>query len=508
LKRILALKYDLFKKGHVFIGFSCCGKYLLSYFYTIQAPDESVNFLPYRAYSYSLHWWLFDLWSPLKIVNQVKLFHNEDINEELLIMVNESTDVDYMVVHGCYDDSKQSNGKKSYVSIIPNGEMISTDVCIHLHYELLQPHPPFVPKISLKIPNILILNCGDILFAIIMNNKTGCEKENIMSCYCTLLCKGSVDSSHNDQVASHCCEPCGDNSCEPDSSTNKPLSNNSSTPNNNKKTLDTDTPENSLHISSSSSNTSDIDYTTNEKPIESDFTSYIVQGFTVAANEDSQNSLPSSPFDCTTTVMPCHVTSSNGLEQLKLTYEHRCFRKANKGSKEGCDYFISQSQFDAENFVNSEAQMTLSDRFISMRDYDMQIVDVCCSEKSVVILLNALIILRDPVLDNCSNNVLTNLMLNLYTVGYLLSWNVIDGNVKVLRKSQPLLQNGSSINVKCRRYNPSLAQSMQMYRRWYSPSSKAKSVRTLTNHNVFSGVPMAYLFHPIIPVAVVLETKE
>lgn len=33
-------------------------------------------------------------------VNQVKLFQNEDINEELLIMVNESTDVDYMVVHG------------------------------------------------------------------------------------------------------------------------------------------------------------------------------------------------------------------------------------------------------------------------------------------------------------------------------------------------------------------------------------------------------------------------
>lgn len=48
------------------------------------------------------------------------------------------------------------------------------------------------------------------------------------------------------------------------------------------------------------------------------------------------------------------------------------------GNKQGCDFFFCQAQFDAENFVNEEIQLCkdINKRFVSMRDYDMQVVDV------------------------------------------------------------------------------------------------------------------------------------
>ena len=50
------------------------------------------------------------------------------------------------------------------------------------------------------------------------------------------------------------------------------------------------------------------------------------------------------------------------------------------GLKDACDYFVCQAQFDAENFVNEEIQLSedISRRYVSLRDYDMQVVDVSC----------------------------------------------------------------------------------------------------------------------------------
>ena len=61
------------------------------------------------------------------------------------------------------------------------------------------------------------------------------------------------------------------------------------------------------------------------------YASYVLQGYTFPNLDDSQESLPSSPFDCTATVMPCQITSCDSDEQLKLTYEHRCFKRSDKG---------------------------------------------------------------------------------------------------------------------------------------------------------------------------------
>ena len=43
-----------------------------------------------------------------------------------------------------------------------------------------------------------------------------------------------------------------------------------------------------------------------------------------------------------------------------------------------CDFFMNQAQLDAENFINTELQKRedISQRFVSLRDYDMQYVEV------------------------------------------------------------------------------------------------------------------------------------
>lgn len=55
--------------SHVFIGFSADGKYLYSY----QCKLRLNALVEPPAYCYTLHWWLFDLWKPLKMVSAIML---------------------------------------------------------------------------------------------------------------------------------------------------------------------------------------------------------------------------------------------------------------------------------------------------------------------------------------------------------------------------------------------------------------------------------------------------
>ena len=69
---------------------------------------------------------------------------------------------------------RHDSGKLSYVSIIPTYEFAEvTDqslVNIHLNYELLPPHPSFITPVYLKLQNIVLLNTGDMLFAILLKD--------------------------------------------------------------------------------------------------------------------------------------------------------------------------------------------------------------------------------------------------------------------------------------------------------------------------------------------------
>ena len=61
--------------GHIFLGFSKCGQYLLSYTQTTTEGDQFdlVNF----NYYYRLHWWLFLPYAKARKVAEVTLFANQ-----------------------------------------------------------------------------------------------------------------------------------------------------------------------------------------------------------------------------------------------------------------------------------------------------------------------------------------------------------------------------------------------------------------------------------------------
>ena len=171
-----------------------------------------------------------------------------------------------------------------YVSLIPKFSQFQSfkDLhSLHLKYELLPPHPPFLSSVSLKLNDIVLFNSGDLLFAVIIHkdkdlftssdlkNKSSFRRKFSPICYCqqNVLSRGN-------------------------------------------KTI----PEESE----------------DEEESIIDYVSFVNQGF-VLTEEELFDSLPNSPFDCTATVIPCSITTLNGQVHLKNCFEHRCFKFSDKG---------------------------------------------------------------------------------------------------------------------------------------------------------------------------------
>ena len=62
--------------GHVFLGFSKCGQYLLSYTQTTTEGDQLFDLVNFNYY-YRLHWWLFLPYAKARKVAEVTLFANQ-----------------------------------------------------------------------------------------------------------------------------------------------------------------------------------------------------------------------------------------------------------------------------------------------------------------------------------------------------------------------------------------------------------------------------------------------
>uniref|UniRef100_A0A4W5KLD8 DDB1- and CUL4-associated factor 15 WD40 repeat-containing domain-containing protein n=1 Tax=Hucho hucho TaxID=62062 RepID=A0A4W5KLD8_9TELE len=68
---------------HIFLGFTKCGRYVLSYTSDCGEDDD------FSFYTYHLYWWEFNLHSRLKQVHHVRLFTGEDIYSDLYLTVCE-----------------------------------------------------------------------------------------------------------------------------------------------------------------------------------------------------------------------------------------------------------------------------------------------------------------------------------------------------------------------------------------------------------------------------------
>ena len=225
----------------------------------------------------------------------------------------------------------QSNGKPSYVSVIPAVDSIDIKHSLHLQYELLPPHPPFVTSVCLKLPNVILLNSGDMLFAILLSDNRLLNDQvdlattinepvsDSIRCYCGKFgkiaeCKQTCEENVSVESSSVCdaigSDKNGHNGIEHSAVKHEEAFN-----------------ESELICQSKLDVLNNIDST----KCNSEYVSFVMQRYSLLEGEESQESLPASPFDCTATVMPCRVTSFDGVDTLKHTYEHRCFRNNDKG---------------------------------------------------------------------------------------------------------------------------------------------------------------------------------
>ncbi|XP_064355482.1 DDB1- and CUL4-associated factor 15 isoform X4 [Dromaius novaehollandiae] len=182
---------DLLCAGHIFLGFSKCGRYVLSY--TSSSGDDDFSF-----YIYHLHWWEFNVHSKLKLVRRVRLFQDEEIYSDLYLTVCEwPGDSSKVIVFGFNTRSangllvnmmmmSDENHRDIYISAVavPPGarcpgcraaalarpedapaHCLRHGFLLHTKYQVVYPFPTFQPAFQLKKDQVVLLNTSYSLVA-------------------------------------------------------------------------------------------------------------------------------------------------------------------------------------------------------------------------------------------------------------------------------------------------------------------------------------------------------
>ena len=97
--------------GHVFLGFSRCGQFLISYTQTSTENDQfDLNF----NYYYRLHWWLFTPYSKARKIAEVTLFTDSGVYGNLRISVCQwPGDLTKLLVYGSQQSGECSDPGQS-----------------------------------------------------------------------------------------------------------------------------------------------------------------------------------------------------------------------------------------------------------------------------------------------------------------------------------------------------------------------------------------------------------
>ncbi|XP_054859727.1 DDB1- and CUL4-associated factor 15 [Eublepharis macularius] len=193
--------------GHIFLGFSKCGRYVLSY--TSSSGDDDFSF-----YIYHLYWWEFNVHSKLKMVRQVRLFQDEEIYSDLYLTVCEwPSDSSKVIVFGF--NTRSSNGllinmmmsdenhRDIYISTVAMPPLVHCPSCrdmaiahpgdtnakclqhgfmLHTKYQVVYPFPTFQPAFQLKKDQVVLLNTSYSLVACAVSVHTSDD-----SSFCQIL---------------------------------------------------------------------------------------------------------------------------------------------------------------------------------------------------------------------------------------------------------------------------------------------------------------------------------
>ena len=156
---------------------------------------------------------------------------------------------------------------------------------------------------------------------------------------------------------------------------------------------------------------------------------------------------------------------------------------------------VKQVSFDAELYLNGAVPLyeDLAARYLSLRDYDMRVLDVCEGTNSVLILIMLLCVGKDETQKHKQV---------LLSSGFILSWNITTGKAQTLEFLQ--IEEFSATPFTQKIWKPGQAKSLELRKQWFTPTSYHRCVRAFSNASVFSGVSLTKLQHPYLPVAIIL----
>ncbi|XP_028314730.1 DDB1- and CUL4-associated factor 15 [Gouania willdenowi] len=180
------------RAGHIFLGFTKCGRYVLSY--TRDSGED--DYFPF--YTYRLYWWEFNLHSRLKQVHRLQLFAGEEIYTDLYLTICEwPNDRSKIVIFGFNTRTSSSvlmnlmmtdeNNRDIYITIasmppakpcthccpIPSastirtgwGECLEHGYVLNSKYQVVYPFPTFQPAFQVKKDQVILVNTSYALVA-------------------------------------------------------------------------------------------------------------------------------------------------------------------------------------------------------------------------------------------------------------------------------------------------------------------------------------------------------
>lgn len=200
---------EFLRAGHIFLGFTKCGRYVLSY--TSDCGDDDFSF-----YIYHLYWWEFNIHSKLRQVRHVRLFMGEEIYSDLYLTVCEwPSDRSKIIIFGFNTRSSSSmlmnmmmsdeNNRDIYITVVTMPPFQSCKVCSELaattrpggsaqclqhgfmlntKYQVVYPFPTFQPAFQLKRDQVVLLNTSYSLVACAVSVHAAgeCESDQVLYC--------------------------------------------------------------------------------------------------------------------------------------------------------------------------------------------------------------------------------------------------------------------------------------------------------------------------------------
>ena len=531
-------KDNSFAVGHVLLGFTKCGEYLLSYFKEIQELVTVTFGLPSNSYKYTMHWWKFNLRKPLQQVSHVSLFVGEVITDELLLNVCHTLNDNRILVHGCAYPSKDEQCKQCYVTICPSPPATSAMSCedtwvVHMKYNLLPPFPLFIPLWQLKIKDTVILNTVDSILAITVipcakhkttnpdvNDKKSEENGRLnhrkpkTSCVNSLVTDSKVEPKISEEEAKLCivgttmavdvsnevkirskdapektifscieCSTC----CESNNLTFncdhfiKPNLNNNR----------------EIEIAPQSTGCSECNRNKSIKGefpnnTRKSFSSFNFKTFSVGADsEEVENTSTSIVIDGTSYLDIQITTATDSPYKLLECLQDKIEMKDHETP---CIHTRVVS-LDVERYINEALNTSdeLKGKYWLLRNYSTLLVDVCEGSQSVIMHVVVLISVQDNI------EKLTKREISSFSL--LLTWSIITGEVKSLNIS-------SSSNEAVAKSDELIFKEgcktvVDLRRKYFVPRGLS-AVQVLSNHNVLTGKTLEFIKHPFQPIAIVL----